>query len=106
MIAKEKIDALAVEELQDANRKYMLFSSPHEAFAVLCEEMEELNESVRDVATFVNRMWADVREDLSIEEDAVHIDEYTTFVIQEALQVKAMAKKVKQSELYNEKKSR
>lgn len=100
MTDREKIEALVEEELTRANEKYPLFRSPHEAYAVMLEEVEEMIHDIDIAARTISGMWSHVKEDESIEADAGVIKTYTISAIQEAIQVAAMAKKVLQSELY------
>ncbi len=100
MTDREKIEVLVDEELKAANENYPLFRSPHEAYAVMFEEVQEMIESASNVKTQVLEMWSEVREDRNIEEEAERINRYAVEVVQEAIQVAAMAKKVLMSELY------
>ena len=102
MIEREKIYELVGEELKDANKKYPLFHSPHEAYAVLKEEVEEAQYDLKRIEEKLDNMWARVRNDLSIENNADSIYAHAVNGIRELIQVCAMAEKIKQSELYEE----
>ena len=103
MIEKEKIDKLVAQELEDANRTYPLFHSPHEAWAVLLEEVDELKHEVEHIEKKTGYMWNSVKCDREIESYADRIYARAIFAAQEAIQCAAMCMKIKQSEMYKEK---
>lgn len=103
MIERERIEELVVQELDEANEKYPLFHSPHEAYAVIKEEVDELTYEVKVLIDWeINNMWREVKSDRSIEDIAKSIYNHAIFAAQEAIQVAAMAEKIKQSNLYEE----
>ena len=103
MIAREKIYKLVEQELDEANEKYPLFHSPHEAYAVLKEEVDELEHEMEKIWSLTDSLWVAVKSDRNIESYADRIYAYAVMTVQEAIQVAAMCDKIKQSELYNEK---
>lgn len=102
MIEREKIYELVAQELEDANRTYPLFHSPHEAYAVLLEEVEEFKFEAVRVNNLLECMWIDIKGDMNIEEFADGIYTHAVDGIRELIQVAAMAEKIKQSNLYEE----
>ena len=102
MIAREKIYELIAEELKEANEKYPLFHSPHEAYAVLKEEVEEAQYDMNRINDFMGGMWVNVRNDMCIEDGADSIYAHAVNCIRELIQVCAMCDKIKQSNLYEE----
>jgi len=48
---KDGITKLIEEELELANKKFPLFNSPHEGYAVILEEFEEAMEEKEDILT-------------------------------------------------------
>ena len=102
MIAREKIYELIADELKDANEKYPLFHSPHEAYAVLKEEVDELDHELEKIKNLTESLWVAVKCDRNIENYADRIYAYAVMTVQEAIQVAAMTEKIKQSELYEE----
>lgn len=54
---KAKIEKLVAEELARANEKFPAFSSNHEAYAVLLEEVEELQHEVERVDFYRDLLW-------------------------------------------------
>ena len=103
MIEREKIFELVAQELEDANRIYPLFHSPHEACAVLKEEVEEVGYEIDWINKMLNLMWIDVKSDVSIENNADSIYAHAVNGIRELIQVCAMTEKIKMSNLYEEK---
>ena len=102
MIEREKIYELVAQELEDANRTYPLFHSPHEAYAVLLEEVEEVDYEVGCVKNLLYSMWMKVKNDMNIEDSADEIYAQAVNGIRELIQVCAMTEKIKQSNLYEE----
>lgn len=43
------INDLIEEELKNANKKFPLFQTPHEAYGVMREELEESNQEFKDI---------------------------------------------------------
>lgn len=102
MTDREKIMDLVAEELEDANKKYPLFHSPHEAYAVLREEVEEAEYDIEKIKERLDCMWISVKCDTNIEGHADTLYAYAVNGIMELIQVAAMADKIKQSNLYEE----
>ena len=102
MIEREKIYELVAQELKEANEKYPLFRSPHEAYAVLLEEVEEVEYDVEKIKERMHYMWSAVKCDGSIESHADRLYAHAVNGIRELIQVAAMCDKIKQSELYEE----
>ena len=100
MIDKEKILALAAEELADANTKHPpKFRSMHEAYAVIKEELEELKEDVDLFERYFESMWHDVRDDCN-EAAGCELEKmykYAVNAVQEGIQVIAMCDKALRS---------
>lgn len=104
MIEREKIHELVVQELDEANKKYPLFHSPHEAYAVLLEEVGEMGDDVCVITDHMRAMWDCVKNDNEIEYWADRIHRQAIYAIQELIQVAAMCEKIKKSKLYEEQK--
>lgn len=103
MIERETIIELVNQELKDANKKYPLFHSPHEAYGVLLEEADEVMFEVDRIDDAMADMWRRVKTDLDIEKTADYIYAHAVNGIRELIQVAAMCEKIKQSKLYEEK---
>lgn len=102
MIDRNVVKILGAMELADANQKYPLFHSNHEAFSVLSEEVEEVRDCLLDIEQKLYCMWDNVRHDDNATFDmnrellAVAAEQ----LIQEAVQVYAMAIKGFDEERY------
>lgn len=96
---KDKIPALVAEELAAANVVHNLFHSPHEGYAVLLEEVEEVKEEMRCMESNLGRLWGCVRADAfkSIPEWARYLENSAMQLAAEAIQVAAMARKMQDS---------
>lgn len=103
MTDRKTIQALAVAELEEANEKYSLFHSPHEAYAVLLEEVDEVRDDMKSIDSYMQYMWRRVKQDENMEEAAHRVYNYAISLAQEAIQVAAMCMKVRESRLYNDK---
>lgn len=96
MIDKEKIQALAAEELADANTKHPpTFNSMHEAYAVLKEELEEAAEELEMCRERLDMLWLCVKNDDSLltNKNLGYIKAYAVRAVQEFVQVVAMCDK-------------
>lgn len=95
----EDIKELVNKELTAANEKHPLFTSLHEAYAVICEEVDEAREECDEVEKFMTMAWQQVRQDhskLALE----HISRVRDAAIRlatEACQVAAMCDKAAMS---------
>jgi hypothetical protein len=96
------IEKLIDEELQNANKKFPLFSSWHEAYAVILEEVEEADEETNVMCTlYLDRLWQDIRAKASSEadrfEDIGIVRGHAVRAIEELIQVAAMCDKAAMS---------
>ena len=103
MTDRNIIRGLVVDELMEANEKYPLFHSPHEAYAVLLEEVDELRQDLKSIDAYMQYMWRRVKQDESMEEASRRVYNYAISMVQEGIQVAAMCLKVNESKLYNDK---
>lgn len=90
------IEKLAEMEKQDANRKFPLFHSLHEGYAVLLEEVEEAREALNFAEGNLSMLWAHIRDNNAgrAPEFAGRIREHALDLAVEAVQAAAMAQKV------------
>ena len=89
------LPGLVEKELQAANAKFPPFHSLHEGYAVLLEEVEEVNEEVDYIENTVKGIWRSVKAD-NIEIAlycADRVEDHAIRLAAEAIQVAAMAKK-------------
>jgi len=92
------IEKLIEEELQKANKKFPLFSSWHEAYAVILEEVQEAQEEVSMMGELeVECLWTNIRSKKASEADRFtnigEIRGYAVRAIEELIQVAAMCDK-------------
>jgi len=95
-VMKTIIFELIDKELQAANEKFPLFSSNHEAYAVIKEEMEEADEEAENINAFMGLAWAKIRTnkphgDIAQEWEKVYNAAARMAI--EAIQTAAMARK-------------
>lgn len=96
MISKEIIEQLAAEELVDANAKHEpKFNSPHEAYAVIKEELEEAETEMRECNNRLAMMWGCVKndDDENVRKNLEYMKKYAVKTVQELIQVIAMCDK-------------
>ena len=91
---------LIEKELSAANEKYPLFASPHEAYAVILEEVEEADIAIKSVDRFIAAFWAAVKAN----EDRITLTTFSKCAYEEAIslaieavQVAAMCRKFEMS---------
>ena len=89
------IEKLAEMEKRDANRKFPLFHSLHEGYAVLLEEAEEAREALTRTEISLSALWAHIRDNNAgrAPEFAGRIREHALDLATEAVQAAAMAQK-------------
>lgn len=98
MIDRKKIELLIAEELKEANKEHPLFQSDHEAYAVIKEECEEAFDEIEAFKSQLSFIWYKVRKDSKTMEQNYHaLKDAAIRLIQESIQVAAMADKAIQS---------
>lgn len=88
---------LVDKELESANEKFPLFNSPHEGYAVMMEELDELGEYVDEIAKQMNNIWTLIRKNSTFDTKSIY--NLATMAAVEAIQVAAMARKYAISEV-------
>ena len=89
------VEKLAEMEKRDANRKFPLFHSLHEGYAILLEEIEEAREALNFAEGSLSMLWAHIRDNNAGRalEFAGRVREHALDLAMEAVQVAAMAQK-------------
>ena len=95
------IHNLIEEELAEANKIHPLFQSPHEAYAVMLEELEEVKEELYACDELLDATWGRVRSDFGVADLMQRLKGHAVFMVQEGIQLAAMAQKTLDS-LYKE----
>lgn len=92
---EEKIKELISDEFSIATRKFNSFASAHEGQNVIREEVEELEEEVKNIIFHTNELWNYVKlNDKEAQKYIVNIIYYLAIsTIKEAIQVAAMCKR-------------
>ncbi len=101
MLRKElfrDIKYLVGDELGAANRKFPLFASNHEGYAVIKEEIEEAIEESNEVVDNFEVLWGVIRENGVGLESVGYIKEHAIKAAAEFIQVAAMCDKYLMSE--------
>lgn len=93
MSLEAEIERLATVELERANKKFPLFASDHEGYAVILEEFEETEEEMEDAEICLNQTWGCVRTDRAQAEYIRHIRKSMLKAAAEAIQTAAMCEK-------------
>lgn len=96
---KKDVEALVQKELEAANKKFPLFHSAHEGYAVLLEEAEELERDSASVKYDMLCLWNAVKGNNSEAalETISHTYERAVNAAVEAIQTAAMCEKFKMS---------
>ena len=96
VLMKTIIFELVDKELQSANEKFPLFSSNHEAYAVIKEEVEEAEEEAGNINAFMDLAWAKIRTNKThgdIAEEWEKVYNAAARMAIESIQTAAMARK-------------
>jgi hypothetical protein len=98
---EDKIKELISDEISNAVLKHGEFNSEHEAYSVIMEELEELEEELIDIRMYFDAIWPIIRgqEPISgletLEKISVFGTRKSIKLIEEAIQVAAMFSKLK-----------
>lgn len=96
------IEKLANDELKRASDKFGAFHSSHEGYAIVAEEMDELNENIASLNEYIDALWIQTKANgknktvPNIKNCIRCLNYYATEAIKEAVQVLAMVKRYEQ----------
>lgn len=102
-VITKDVRALAKKELAAANRRFWMFASPHEGYAVIREELDELIDEVRKLHFGLTiRLWRDVQRNEPMKREHLNlIYGVAIHAAVEAIQLAAMVKKYERSQRHN-----
>lgn len=89
---KEIIEFLISKQLSSANEKFPPFNSRHEAWAVIHEEVEELDNELADTKRGLTHYWTSIKKDADTD-ILVYVYNSLICALNELSQVAAMVKK-------------
>lgn len=93
MTELSEIQKLVDKELKEANKKYPLFHSDHEAWAVIKEEIEECEEDIRKMEMVLSYFWSNTKRDKNSDNLIEGMKNIAMHAAAEAIQVAAMCDK-------------
>ena len=91
------VSGLVPQELERASRNWPLFASDHEGMSILLEEIEETEDELKQVKKLYSKLWGFVKEDGQLLTLPDEIKAAALQLAAEAIQVAAMAEKLKKS---------
>jgi len=93
------VTMLAETELEGANKKFPMFRSTHEGYAILLEEIDEASVEMDAIEMYIDDAWVLIKANQSAENIMKRIKAKALLLAAESIQVAAMAEKFIQSNL-------
>lgn len=95
----DKLENVIKAEYREANRNYAMFSSPHEGYGVVKEEVEEMAAELDTLYELFANFWDCVKrdDDEGANEFIMGVENRAHLMASEAVQVSAMCRKYKDS---------
>lgn len=86
-------------EYSASMEKFPLFSSAHEGYAVILEEIEEATDELNYIKTFFEFAWTNIKDNdvMGYKENVAMLREHARLLACEAIQVAAMCEKFEKS---------
>ena len=94
---EEQVKELVFKELNNANKHYPLFNSPHQGYGVIKEEIEETMDAMNMVLEIFAYAWSGIKKDEPVFEQMRMVKLCAEQVAVEAIQVAAMCDKYNMS---------
>lgn len=96
---KELIVQACKEELRNAKTFGEFYNSPHEAYVILKEEIEETKDNLSRVENLLNDIWQNIKDndDEELVANILTLKSYALLTVFEAVQVCAVSEKFKES---------
>ncbi len=88
-------ELLMMLETERALEQHGEAHSPHEGYGLILEELDEAWAEMKNLMFWLNEVWVDVKNDETAKENAHRVKETAKRLIAEAVQVGAMAEKLK-----------
>lgn len=100
-VAKDQVAALVDLEYKYAKETHGSYHSLHEGYAVMLEEVEECQKELRDIEGLVADLWDATKEDKvpTAKLDVETIESAAVRLASEAIQVAAVARKIKETSI-------
>lgn len=95
---RKDVELLIQKEIESANKMFPLFSSRHEACAVIVEEIQEVEDELEKVNKTFKFIWNITKNDSYGEHEVFRLKNSAVSMAVEAIQVAAMAQKFIDSE--------
>lgn len=89
------VEELVLVELESANSQYPPFSSSHEGYAVLLEELDEAESDLYAAKSCIDELWFGIKRNEDCAETVEELRKAAISLACEAIQVAAMAEKYK-----------
>lgn len=90
---ENQVRELVKVELAAANERFPQFHSPHEGYAVILEETDEIKEQLEAAERYLGYLWDRVKHDSPTRSQAENLVLFFSNVACEAVQAAAMCKK-------------
>jgi hypothetical protein len=90
-----EVENIIDEELQRAVSKFPKFNSPHEGYAVLLEETDELDEAVKEFSCLQQQLWTAIKNNNFQAVKSIHktLRIFASNIVKESIQVAAMTER-------------
>jgi len=89
----ESVKLLVDGELICANKKFPMFNSTHEGYAIIKEEIEETQYELEQINKVVARSWYYIKQNGNVIDEMVAIKQCAINLAAESIQIAAMAQK-------------
>ncbi len=95
MTSDIKIKELVIKELNEENKVHPPFHNQHEAYAVLREEVERLDEESKRLLVILDQMWQRIRTDRDMRTMLNDAERCAVAAAQRAIQLAAVCQKAR-----------
>ncbi len=92
-VIENDIQKLVQKELNGANKKFPLFNSPHEGYAIIKEEIEECMDNANPMFETFAAAWYHIKNNKNAFDEIRQVKEFAEKLAIESIQVAAMCDK-------------